>query len=63
MYTRILEFIHSTLFFMGKCPRGRLLVSCVPMRDNKNDEKGYFFDVGSAQRCHRLGPVGKVLFL
>ena len=22
---------------------GRLLVSCVPMREQKNDEKGYFF--------------------
>ena len=35
---------------------GRLLVSCVPMREQKkNNEKGYFFKLGSAQRCHHLG--------
>ena len=25
---------------------GRLRVSCVPMREQKNDEKGYFFRPG-----------------
>ena len=34
---------------------GRLHVTCVPMREQKNDEKGYFFETGSAQRCHHLG--------
>ena len=35
---------------------GRLHASCVPMREqNKNDEKGTFFELGSAQRCHHLG--------
>ena len=34
---------------------GHLLISCVPMREQKNDEKGYFFELGSAQRCHHLG--------
>ena len=36
---------------------GGLLVNCVPMREQKkNDENGVlFFELGSAQCCHRLG--------
>ena len=35
---------------------GRLLVCSVPMREQKNDEKGYFFSkLDSAQRCPYLG--------
>ena len=33
----------------------RLLVSCVPMRDQKKIRKGTFFELGSAERCHHLG--------
>ena len=42
--------------------RGRLLVSRVPMREQKNDEKGYFFQ---ARQCAALSSfwVGKMLFL
>ena len=32
--------------------RGHLLVSCVPMREQKNDEKGYFFQAG---QCYFVG--------
>ena len=41
---------------------GRLLVSCVPMCEQKNDEKGYFFRAG---QCAALSSfrVGKMLFL
>ena len=40
----------------------RLLVSCVPMREEKNDEKGYFFRPG---QCPALSSfrVEKVLIL
>ena len=43
-------------------PGGRLLVSCVPMREQKNDEKGYFFRAG---QCAALSSYreGKMLFL
>ena len=34
---------------------GRLLVSCVPMREQKTMRKGTFFELGSAQRCRHLG--------
>ena len=42
--------------------RGRLPISCVPMREQKNDEKGYFFRAG---QCAALSSfrVGKMLFL
>ena len=43
--------------------RGRLHVSCVPMREQKkNDEKGYFF---SSWACAALSSfrVGKMIFL
>ena len=38
-----------------------MLVSCVPMREKKNDEKGYFFQAG---QCAALSSfrVGKMLF-
>ena len=40
----------------GSWGGGRLLVSLVPMLEQKkNDQKGYFFKLCSAQRCHRLG--------
>ena len=41
---------------------GRLLVSCVPMREQKNVEKEYFFRAG---QCAALSSfrVGKMLFL
>ena len=40
---------------------GRLLVSFVPMREQKNDEKGFFFRAG---QCAALSSfrVGKMLF-
>ena len=34
---------------------GGLHASCVPMREQKNDEKGTFIELGSKQRCHHLG--------
>ena len=38
---------------------GRLLVSCVPMREQKKPTKtmrnGAFYELGSEQRCHHLG--------
>ena len=39
-----------------------MLVSCVPMREQKNNEKGYFFRAG---QCAALSSfrVGKMLFL
>ena len=41
--------------------RGRLLVSCVPIREQKNDEKGYFvlssFRVGKCCLCGKRGIV------
>ena len=46
----------------ARLPGGRLHVSCVPMHEQKNDEKGYFFRAG---QCATLSPfrVGKMLFL
>ena len=37
--------------------RGRLHVSCVPMHEQKNDEKGYFFQAGqcAALSSFRVG--------
>ena len=35
--------------------RGRLLVSCVLMREQKKMRTVTFFELGSAQRCHHLG--------
>ena len=41
-----------------------MLVSCVPIRAHKkNDEKGYFFELGSAHRCHRLGEKKNAIIL
>ena len=37
----------------GEVGGGHLLVDLVPMLEQK--KKGYFFKLGSAQRCHRLG--------
>ena len=34
--------------------RGRLLVSCVLMREQKKMRTVTFFELGSAQRCHHL---------
>ena len=45
-------------FLFCTVPRGgRLLVSCVPMREQKNDEKGYFFRAGqyAALSSFRVG--------
>ena len=52
--------IIKRILFHGLAPgrggRVRLLSNSVPMFEQKNDEKGYFFRTGgSAQRCHRLG--------
>ena len=47
---------------MGNRVPGRLRVSCVPMRQQRHDEKGYFFRAG---QCAALSSfrVGKMLIL
>ena len=50
--------VQSQIRLKEQSPGGewRLLVNLVPMLEQKNDEKGYFFfKLGSAQRCHHLG--------
>ena len=61
-----LQHISGLICYLNLCndcrPRGgRLLVSCVPMCEQKNDEKGYFFRAG---QCAALSPfkVGKSYF-
>ena len=50
------------LLFYVCWTRGRLHVSCVPMREQKNVEKGYFFRAG---QCAALSSsrVRKIIFL
>ena len=49
-------------YFIVENPRRRLHVNCVPMREQNNDEKGYFFRAG---QCAALSSfrVGKMLLL
>ena len=53
---------------LHKYPGGggeRLLVSCVPMREQTkiNDEKGYFFRAGQCAALSSFRALGKMLFL
>ena len=41
---------------------GHLLVSCVPMREQINDEKGYFFQAGQRAALSSFR-IGKILVL
>ena len=50
------------VFIRGGGGGGRLLVSCVPMREQKNDEKGYFFRAGQCAAVSSFRE-GKILFL